>query len=79
MRTRRDELRLAALRQLFAQQPGPLTTGQVWTYYRAHGLATCRTTARRDLEQLTREGLLTQLGPDNDRSYRMNLHTGGTR
>ncbi|MYT24592.1 hypothetical protein GTW69_30665 [Streptomyces sp. SID7760] len=69
--------RQQAIRRLFAQQPGPLRTGQVWQYCRAHGLAPCRATVRRDLEKLTARGVLRPEGPENARVYW--LRFGGDR
>ncbi|WP_369778874.1 DeoR family transcriptional regulator [Streptomyces sp. R33] len=69
--------RLQAIRELFVQQPGPLRTGQVWQYCKANGLAPCRATVRRDLEQLTAQGLLRPEGPENDRVYWLRRFGGG--
>ncbi|MGP3684102.1 hypothetical protein ACTVZO_05210 [Streptomyces sp. IBSNAI002] len=65
--------RAAGIHELFLQQgTRRLTTGQVWRYCQAHGLATARKTVRDDLERLTRQGLLTRRGPDNGRTYELN-------
>lgn len=70
-------LRQKAIRALFVQQPGPLRTRQVWTYCRAHQLATKRSTVRRDLEQLTAQGVLRPEGPENARVYWLRRVGGG--
>ncbi|MFJ3923073.1 hypothetical protein [Streptomyces sp. NPDC090022] len=60
--------RLAILRRLFRDHDGPITTGMAHREYQARGIP-CRTTARRDLEQLAREGLIHPVGAENDRKY----------
>lgn len=55
---------------------GHITTGQVHRFYRATGFGPCRTTARKDLQALARDGVLIQRGPDNARTY--TLAKGGT-
>lgn len=69
--------RQEAIRALFVQQPGPLRTGQVWLYCRAHQLATQRSTVRRDLEHLTAQGVLRLEGPENARVYWLRRFGGG--
>lgn len=44
-------------------------TGDVVRLYRANGWGCCRSTARGDLQYLTRRGLLTEHGPTEDRWY----------
>jgi hypothetical protein len=56
---------------------GHITTGQAHAFYRATGWGPCRTTARKDLQRLTRDGELTEHGPDNARTYTLNWK-GGT-
>lgn len=65
--TSRD--RLAVLRAMFRDRPGPITTGMVHEQYRAKGIATCRTTARQDLKTLVQQDLIYTTGPDNDRRF----------
>lgn len=69
--------RRAMLRRYFTEQPGPLRTGQVCTYYQANGLAPCRTTARKDLATLDRLGLIYATGPDHDRRWWLRAIGGG--
>ncbi|MFD9569934.1 hypothetical protein ACFWBI_08830 [Streptomyces sp. NPDC059982] len=69
--------RLAVLRRLFEQQPGPLRTGQVTDYYRAHGIAPTRNTARHDLRTATEQGLIYSTGPTNDRRWWLRSIGGG--
>lgn len=61
--------RLAALRRYFRDWQGPITTGMVHDWYRAKGIASCRTTARQDLKTLVQEDLIYTTGPDNDRRF----------
>ncbi|MFB6809459.1 hypothetical protein [Streptomyces sp. NPDC056387] len=63
-----DPARLRLLRRLFRDHDGPVTTGMAHRLYQAKGIP-CRTTARRDLEELVREGLIHAVGPENDRKY----------
>lgn len=65
---------LAALRE----QVGPIRTGQVMQLYRANGWGPSRTTARRDLQHLARQGVLNEHGDDSDRWYTLNS-AGGDR
>lgn len=71
-RTRRREL-LAEIERL-----GHITTGQAHRFYRATGYGPCRTTARKDLQVLARDGVLIEHGPDNGRTYRLNHAKGAT-
>ncbi|WP_228981372.1 hypothetical protein [Streptomyces sp. DH12] len=60
--------RLAVLRTAIRTQPGEWTTHRVLRLYAKHGLRVpFRGTARRDLAQATREGLLTLDDTDPDR------------
>lgn len=70
-RTRRREL-LAEIERL-----GRITTGQAHRFYRATGYGPCRTTARKDLQALARDGVLVEHGPDNGRIYHLNHAKGG--
>lgn len=56
---------------------GHITTGQAHRFYRATGYGPCRTTARKDLQALARDGVLIEHGPDNGRGYRLNHVKGG--
>lgn len=69
--------RRALLRRLLVEQPGPLRTGQVCTYYQARGLAPCRTTARTDLKTLERLGLIYATGPTDNRRRWLRAIGGG--
>jgi hypothetical protein len=69
--------RLAVLRRLFEQQPGPITTGMVHAHYQAQGIAPQRTTARMDLKMLVAQGLLYETGPDDDRKFWLKPAGGG--
>lgn len=71
-RTRRVEL-LAETRRI----GGHITTGQAHAFYRATGYGPCRTTARKDLQALARDGVLIEHGPDNGRTYHLNGAKGG--
>lgn len=71
-RTRRREL-LAEIERT----DGRITTGQAHRFYRATGYGPCRTTARKDLQALARDGVLIEHGPDNGRTYRLNTAKGG--
>ncbi len=73
--TARD--RLAVLRRLFEQQPGPIRTGMVHRHYLALGIATQRSTARQDLERLVQNGLVYVIGAQNDRRYFLKTVGGG--
>lgn len=75
--TARD--RLAVLRRLVKEQPGPITTGMAHGYYLAKGVAPNRSTARADLHTLVRQGLLTVTGPENDRRFWLRSVGGGGR
>lgn len=70
-RTRRREL-LAEIERF-----GHITTGQAHAFYRATGYGPCRTTARKDLQALARNGVLVEHGPDNGRAYHLNHAKGG--
>ena len=70
-RTRRRQL-LAEIERI-----GHITTGQAHRFYRATGYGPCRTTARKDLQALARDGVLIEHGPDNGRGYRLNTAKGG--
>ncbi|MGA5424569.1 hypothetical protein [Streptomyces lavendulocolor] len=60
--------RLSVLRTAVAQRPGPWTTQKVRRLYAAQGIpAPFRGTARRDLDQVAREGLLTRDDSDPNR------------
>ena len=61
------------------ERTGHITTGQAHRFYRATGYGPCRTTARKDLQALARDGVLIEHGPDNERSYHLNHARGGTR
>jgi hypothetical protein len=65
-------------RRLLAEirRTGHITTGQAHAFYRATGWGRCRTTARKDLQRLTRDGVLTEHGPDNARTYTLNWKGG---
>ncbi|MEU9000488.1 hypothetical protein [Streptomyces sp. NPDC048551] len=70
--------RLAVLRRLFKEQPGPITTGMAHAYYRAHGIAPHRSTARRDLAVLVRQGLIVVTGDEyNARRFWLRTMGGG--
>jgi DeoR/GlpR family transcriptional regulator of sugar metabolism len=71
----------ARRRQLLAEieRTGRITTGQAHRFYRATGYGPCRTTARKDLQALARQGALLEHGPDNERAYHLNTAKGGTR
>lgn len=69
--------RLAVLRRLFKEQPGPITTGMAHAYYRAQGIAPHRTTARKDLHTLVKQGLLTATGPEDNRRFWLRTMGGG--
>lgn len=69
--------RLAVLRRLFRDRPGPVTTGMVHEQYRAKGISSQRTTARHDLKTLVREGLIYTTGPDNDLKFWLRSIDGG--
>lgn len=71
-RTRRREL-LAEI-----ERTGRITTGQAHRFYRATGYGPCRTTARKDLQALARNGVLIEHGPDNGRTYHLNHAKGGS-
>jgi hypothetical protein len=73
-RPRRQRL-LAEIRQM----GGRITTGQAHAFYQATGWGPRRTTARKDLQALARRGVLVERGPDNDRTYTLNLTKGSTR
>lgn len=66
-------------RQLLAEieRTGRITTGQAHAFYRATGYGPCRTTARKDLQALARDGVLVEHGPDNGRAYHLNHAKGG--
>lgn len=70
-RPRRREL-LAETRRI----GGHITTGQAHRFYRATGYGPCRTTARKDLQALARDGVLIEHGPDNGRTYHLNTAKG---
>ena len=69
-RTRRRQL-LAEIERI-----GRITTGQAHRFYRATGYGPCRTTARKDLQALARDGVLIEHGPDNGRTYHLNTAKG---
>jgi len=71
-RTRRREL-LNEIRRV----GGHITTGQAHRFYRATGYGPFRTTARKDLQALARDGALLEHGPDNGRTYHLNHAKGG--
>lgn len=66
-------------RELLAEieRTGNITTGQAHRFYRATGYGPCRTTARKDLQALARDGVLIEHGPDNGRAYHLNTAKGG--
>lgn len=65
--------RLATLRRAVHDRPGPWTTRTVQALYKAHGHdAPFRATARGDLAQLAREGLLVVRDEKDCRSYHLN-------
>ncbi len=69
------QARLRILRAAVLTDPAPWATERVRALYRQHAYAAPqRSTARRDLERLAREGLLVQLGPENNRHYRRKIH-----
>lgn len=70
--------RLAVLRRLFKEQPGPITTGMAHDYYKAKGIAPNRGTARGDLKTLVEQGLLYTTGDDSNRKFWLKKH-GGSR
>ena len=72
-RTRRIEL-LAEI-----ERTGHIATGQAHRFYRATGYGPCRTTARKDLQALARDGVLIEHGPDNKRIFHLNTARGGAR
>lgn len=55
---------------------GRITTGQAHAFYQATGWGPCRTTARKDLQAMAHDGLLTEHGPDNNRAYTLNPKDG---
>lgn len=64
--------RLAILRRAITTRPATRwTTRRAWRLYRAHGIPQ-RGTARRNLNRLVHEGLLTGHGPDDGRFYTPN-------
>lgn len=52
--------------------PDRWTSGRVVAFYQANGWGRQRHVARQDLRHLTEMGLLTEHGPENDRSYSLN-------
>lgn len=71
--TRRRRL-LAEIRMVGGAWP----TGRAHRLYRALGYAPGRRTARTDLRYWARRGALTEDGPDDARTYRLN-HQQGAR
>nr|WSX48855.1 hypothetical protein OG409_07790 [Streptomyces sp. NBC_00974] len=69
--------RLAVLRRLFTEQPGPITTGMAHRYYQAQGIAPHRATARGDLKTLVDQGLVYTTGPDHDIRFWLKTSGGG--
>lgn len=69
--------RLAILRMLFRDQPGPITTGMVHEHYQAKGIAPSRTTARQDLKTLVLQDLIYATGPQDDRKFWLKTSGGG--
>jgi hypothetical protein len=74
-----DADRLQLLRRAVRDWPGPWTTRRTQHLYQAaYGRGDWRRTARRDLDQLARQGLLTEHGPENNRHFTFNTWTGAT-
>jgi hypothetical protein len=48
---------------------GVWKTGEVARLYRERGWGVCRTTARKDLQHLTRRGFVQEHGAQNNRRY----------
>ncbi|MFJ1865489.1 hypothetical protein ACIOD1_12740 [Streptomyces sp. NPDC088097] len=69
--------RIAVLHRLFVQQPGPIKTGSVVTYYQVQGLAPGRNTVRHDLRAAYQKGLIYHTGPENDRRWHLRSIGGG--
>ncbi|MEU4947669.1 hypothetical protein [Streptomyces lavendulae] len=69
--------RLAVLRRLFVEQPGPITTGMVVAYYQAAGMAPGRNTARHDLRRAQQQGLIYHTGADDNRRWWLRSIGGG--
>ncbi|HEY6115213.1 MAG TPA: hypothetical protein VI172_04570 [Candidatus Dormibacteraeota bacterium] len=70
-RQRRDLLNVRRRNLLDAirAEGGMWRTGDVVRLYRANGWGCCRSTARGDLQYLTRRGLLAEHGPEDARWY----------
>lgn len=58
---------------------GDWPTGRVHRLYRALGFGPSRTTARRDLRYWASHGVLSELGPANGRTYRLNTTRGNSK
>ena len=71
-----DRNRRWALLAEIKRTDGRITTGQAHRFYRATGYGPCRTTARKDLQALARDGVLIEHGPDNGRTYHLNTAKG---
>ena len=68
-----DAERLALLRMAATEWQGEWTTRRAQHLYQARfGPGDWRRTARRDLAELTAQGLLIEQGPENRRSYTFN-------
>ena len=70
-RQRRDMLntRRRNLLDAIRKQGGVWKSGDVFRLYRANAWGCCWSTARHDLQYLTRRGLLAEHGPVQDRWY----------
>ncbi|NUS86356.1 MAG: helix-turn-helix domain-containing protein [Streptomyces sp.] len=71
------EQRLAQLLDVIRSRPGKWTAGDVQEIRRRTGGPVQRGTARRDLAELSRRGLLQQHGPRDGRFYTLSNRKGG--
>lgn len=71
--------RLRLLRWAASQWKGEWTTRRVQHLYQARfGPGDWRRKARGDLDQLARQGLLIEHGPENQRHFTLNTWNGGS-
>ncbi|MEV8474897.1 hypothetical protein [Streptomyces sp. NPDC051173] len=76
--SRLDNDRRNRLLCVIRAEGGEWTAGRAWELYRERGWASCRTTARKDLQFLARRGHLVESGPENGRLYTLK-YAGGAR